>query len=78
MLTVFLSDCLKITFCIYSYSEKGCRKRARDIARDNPGKVLWVVLSALFFKEILKNGTGGHGHVFANTKGKVGLFGTVY
>ena len=30
---------------IYSYFEKGCRKSARD----NP---VWVILSALFFKEI--------------------------
>ena len=39
---------------IYSYFEKGCRKKCTRQSR----KVLWVVLSALFFKEIWKNGTG--------------------
>ena len=33
-------------------------------------KVLWVVLSSLFFKEICKNGTRGHGYMFAIAKGK--------
>ena len=51
---------------IYSYFEKGCRKKCTRQSR----KVLWVVLSALFFKEIWKNGTGGHGHMFASAKGK--------
>ena len=51
---------------IYSYFEKGCRKKCTRQSR----KVLWVVLSALFFKEIWKNGTGGHGHMFASTEGK--------
>ena len=39
---------------IYTYFEKGCRKKCSRQSR----KVLWVVLSALFFKEIWKNGTG--------------------
>ena len=34
--------------CIYSYFEKGCRKKCTRQSR----KVLWVVLSSLFFKEI--------------------------
>ena len=51
---------------VYSYFEKGCRKKCMWQSR----KVLWVVLSALFFKEIWKNGTGGHGHMFASAKGK--------
>ena len=50
----------------YSYFEEGCRKKC---ARQSQ-KVLWVILSSLFFKEILKNGTWGHGHVFASAKGK--------
>ena len=54
------------TCLIYSYFEKGCRKKCTRQTR----KVLWVVLSALFFKEIWKNGTGGHGHMFASAKGK--------
>ena len=33
---------------VYSYFEKGCRKKCTR----QPRKVLWVVLSALFFKEI--------------------------
>ena len=33
-------------------------------------EVLWVVLSALFFKEIWNNGSGGHGHMFASAKGE--------
>ena len=51
---------------VYSYFEKGCRKKCTRQSR----KVLWVALRALFFKEIWKNGTGGHGHIFASTKGK--------
>ena len=33
-------------------------------------KVLWVVLSSLFFKEIWKNGTSSNGRMFASAKGK--------
>ena len=33
---------------IYSYFEKGCRKKCTRQSR----KALWVVLSSLFFKEI--------------------------
>ena len=40
---------LRLDFTIiYSYFEKGCRKKCTLQSR----KVLWVVLSALFFKEI--------------------------
>ena len=49
-----------------SYFEKVCRKKCKRHSR----KVLWVVLSVLFFKEIWKNVTGGHGHIFASVKGK--------
>ena len=51
---------------VYSYLEKGCRKKCTRQSR----QVLWVVLSSLFFKEIWKNGTRGHGHMFACAKGK--------
>ena len=51
---------------VYSYFEKGCRKKCTRQSR----KVLWVVLSALFFKDIWKNRTGGHRHMFAIAKGK--------
>ena len=51
---------------VYSYFEKCCRKKCTLQSR----KVLWVVSSALIFKEIWKNGTGGHGHMFASAKGK--------
>ena len=54
---------------VYSYFEKGCRKKCMRQSR----KVLWVVLSLLFFKEIWKNGTRGpargHGRMFAHAKG---------
>ena len=50
----------------YSYFEKGCRKKCTRQSR----KVLWVVLSSLFYKEIWKKGTRGHGHMFARAKGK--------
>ena len=33
------------------------------------GKVLWVVLSSLFFKEIRENGRRDHGYMFVNAKG---------
>ena len=57
------------------YFEKGYRKKCTQQSR----KVMWAVLSPLFFKEIWKNGTGGgkggrgmgsHGHLFACAKGK--------
>ena len=51
---------------VYSYFERDCRKKCTWQSR----KVLWVVLDALFFKEIWKNGIGGHGHMFASAKGK--------
>ena len=51
---------------VYSYFEKGCRKKCTRQSQ----KVLWVVLSSLFFTEIWKNGTWGHGHTFASAKGK--------
>ena len=35
---------------------------------------LWVVWSSLFFKEISKNGTRGHGCMFENDKGKQSRF----
>ena len=53
--------CLK-----YSCFEKGSRKKCTRQSR----KVLWVVLSALFSKEIWKNGTRGHRHMFASANGK--------
>ena len=52
--------------CLYSYFEKGWRKKCTRQSR----KVLWMVLSSPFFKEIWKNCTGGHGHMFASAKGK--------
>ena len=51
---------------VYSCFEKGCRKKCTRQSR----KVLWVVLSLLFFKEIWKNGTRGHGLMFESGKGK--------
>ena len=51
---------------ISSYFEKACRKKCTRQSR----KVLWVVLSSLFFKEIWKNGTRGRGRMFARTKEK--------
>ena len=36
------------TILVYSYFEKGCRTKCTRQSR----KVLWVVLSSLFFKEI--------------------------
>ena len=50
----------------YSYFEKGCRKKCTRQSR----KVLWVVLSSLFFKEIWKNGRRGRGRMFVRAKGK--------
>ena len=51
---------------VYSFFEKGCRKKCTWQFR----KVLWVVLSSLFFKEIWKNDTRGHWRIFASAKGK--------
>ena len=52
--------------CVHTYFEKGCQEKCTWQSR----KVLWVVLSSLFFKEIWKNGTRGHGRMFASAKGK--------
>ena len=51
---------------IYSCFEKGCWKKC---TLQSP-KVLWVVFSSLFFKEISKNCTRGHGRMFSRAKGK--------
>ena len=45
---------------------ESCRKKCTRQSR----KVLWVVLRALFFKEIWKNGMEGHRHTFASAKAK--------
>ena len=47
---VVLATC-KVGRPIYSYFEKGCRKKCKRQSR----KVLWVVLSSLFFKESNKS-----------------------
>ena len=39
-------------------------------ARDNPERYCGWFWSSLFYKEIWKNGTRGHGHVFESAKGK--------
>ena len=52
---------------VYSYFKKGCQKKCTQQSR----KVLWVVLSSLFFKYIYKNGMRSHGIVFAIAKGKL-------
>ena len=57
---------LSLKFFLYSYFKKGCQKKCTWQSR----KVLWVVLSSLFFKEISKKGTRGRGHMFARAKGK--------
>ena len=49
----------------YSCFEKGCRNKCTR----QPRKALWVVFSSLFFKEISKNGTRGHGRMSARAKG---------
>ena len=60
------NSCCIIYVNVYSYFEKGCRKKCTRQSL----KVLWVVLSLLFFKEIWKNVTRGHGCMFARNKGK--------
>ena len=52
---------LQVPSCllVYSYFEKGCRMKCTRQTR----KVLWMVLSSLFFKEIWKNGTRGRSTV---------------
>ena len=58
---------------------ESCRKKSTRQSR----KVLWVVLSSPFFKEIWKNGIRGSGRMFAHAKGKQEVLttkvtGTVY
>ena len=55
----------KITSSLYSHCDWGRKKCTRQFR-----KLLWVILSSLFFKEIWKNGTRGHGRMFASAKGK--------
>ena len=45
-----------------NYLPKKCTRQSR--------KVLWVVLNSLFFKEVGKNDTRGHGRMFAGAKRK--------
>ena len=47
---------------VYSYFEKGCRKKCTRQSR----RALWMVLSALFFKQSGKKGTGGHGQALTS------------
>ena len=58
---------LQVPSCllVYSYFEKGCRMKCTRQTR----KVLWVVLSSLFFEEIWINGTRGHRRMFAHAEG---------
>ena len=58
-------DCKTVRIFVYSYFEKGCRKKCTRQSR----KVLWMVLSSLF-KEIWKNGMRSHRRMFAIAKGK--------
>ena len=46
-----------VDILLYSYFEKGCRKKCMRQSQ----KVLWVVLSSLYFKKISNNGTSGQG-----------------
>ena len=66
-----LPDCLSnLTTAI---SKKGCWKKYMRQSR----KVLWVIFSSLFFKDICKNGTRVHGLMFAIVKGKQQKISTV-
>ena len=53
-------------FIVYSGLKKGCRKKCTRQSQ----KVLWVVLSALFSKEIWKNGMRGPESMFASANRK--------
>ena len=57
------------TFAFNSYTAISRKVVGKKCTRQSR-KVLWVVLSLLFFKEIWKNGTRGHGHKFASAKEK--------
>ena len=51
---------------LYSYFEKGCRKKCTR----QSWKALWVVLSSPFFREIWKNWHERPWNVFASANGK--------
>ena len=59
---------LQVPSCSLAYIdfEKGCRMKCTRQTR----KVLWVVLSSLFFGEIWISGTRGHKRMFAHAEGK--------
>ena len=63
---ILIYSSLGFLYHLYRYFEKDCRKKCTRQSR----KVLWVVLSSVFFKEIWNNGTRGHGCMFARAKGK--------
>ena len=46
------------------------RERLSEKVHATIRKVLWVVFSSLFFKQISKNGKRGHGSMLASAKGK--------
>ena len=52
------------------YSIQLFQERLSEKVHGQSRKVLWVILSPLFFKEISKNGTRNHGRMFASGKGK--------
>ena len=58
--------CSALKLSIYSYFQRGCRKKCTRQSR----KVLWMVLSPMFLKEIWKNCTSSHGRMFARAKRK--------
>ena len=64
--SLFATGCSTFLDFTYSCFGKGCQKKFTRQSQ----KVLWVVLSALLSKEIGKNGTRGHGHMFASAGGK--------
>ena len=66
---VTLDDVKADTIAMYT-SIQLFRERLSDKVHATTRKVLWVVLSSLFFKEIWKKGRRGRGHMSASAKGK--------
>ena len=59
----------KLLECLRTFRIQLFRERLSERCTRQSRKVLWVVLSSLFFKEIWKNDTIGHGRMFASAKG---------
>ena len=68
--SIQIYPCSPVRMATYRLGIQLFKERLSEKCTQQFKKVLWVVLSSLFFKEICKNGTRGHRLMFAIAKGK--------